>query len=524
MESSGEHSNVSDDGTGDENATTPGSTPWSIKPQWLHNPAFFGEPSELRGDMLPTRVDVLRYTFFLFERSAAEQKMCPPMKSFAKEVSTRVVDIWKLTNIPMIAFKSVLVKVTREIDLYQSNIKKQSNDFGDYVHSLEKLFDIAHCKCDSSVVCQCGPNQVPESERAFIVDQRTVRVHQIQPRAEEITVSEMDTTEAEPVEQISESEFLPSTDMDAFPSTSTARTYDRMPALPNFAMECDRYGISDRAASALASSLLKDLNVLTSDGQRMIIDRSRVRRARHNAREELLKRQADMSALLAFSFDSRTDKTFAPTTIDNRQHPQYIEETHFVLLRQPNSIYIGHASAGRSTAQEKAQILLNFLRNKNLELGNLMAVCCDGEPTNTGRYDGILRNLERNLDRPIHWFICLLHLNELPLRHLFTKLDGGTTGPKTSMGPIAKQLDDCYTKQVGSFYVIRIKLFLAVIFLNTIGLFYHLCHCGYRFHHLSHRFHCAIYHQRWKRGNCRRMKITCSRLLRLYPMGRVQYK
>ena len=38
------------------------------------------------------------------------------------------------------------------------------------------------------------------------------------------------------------------------------------------------------------------------------------------------------------------------------------------------------------------------------------------------------------------WSICLLHTNELPLRHLFTDLDGPTTGANSSQGVIAKLL------------------------------------------------------------------------------------
>ena len=32
------------------------------------------------------------------------------------------------------------------------------------------------------------------------------------------------------------------------------------------------------------------------------------------------------------------------------------------------------------------------------------------------------------------WFICLLHTNELPLRHFFTNLDGKTRGKDSFSG------------------------------------------------------------------------------------------
>ena len=52
-------------------------------------------------------------------------------------------------------------------------------------------------------------------------------------------------------------------------------------------------------------------------------------------------------------------------------------------------------------------------------------VGCDGTAVNTGIRDGIIRLLEVALNRPLQWFVCQLHANELPLKHL----DGPTTGP-----------------------------------------------------------------------------------------------
>lgn len=42
----------------------------------------------------------------------------------------------------------------------------------------------------------------------------------------------------------------------------------------------------------------------------------------------------------------------------------------------------------------------------------------------------------------MHWFVCLLHSNELPLKNLITKLDGLTDGAKSFSGPIGKSLEN----------------------------------------------------------------------------------
>ena len=70
-----------------------------------------------------------------------------------------------------------------------------------------------------------------------------------------------------------------------------------------------------------------------------------------------------------------------------------------------------------------------------------MAIGCDGTVTNTGKFNGVIRTFEKRLQRPLQWIICMLHLNELPLRHLLNKLDGVTTGPSSHAGPIGKSLD-----------------------------------------------------------------------------------
>ncbi|GBN93159.1 hypothetical protein AVEN_90742-1 [Araneus ventricosus] len=60
-----------------------------------------------------------------------------------------------------------------------------------------------------------------------------------------------------------------------------------------------------------------------------------------------------------------------------------------------------------------------------------MQVGCDGTSDNTGVKRGIIHNMELILNRPLQWFVCQLHANELPLRHLFAHVDRTTTGPRS---------------------------------------------------------------------------------------------
>ncbi|KAL4708145.1 hypothetical protein ACJJTC_009924 [Scirpophaga incertulas] len=91
-------------------------------------------------------------------------------------------------------------------------------------------------------------------------------------------------------------------------------------------------------------------------------------------------------------------------------------------------------------------------------MSSLMGVGCDGTAVNTGHKNGVIVLLEKHLKRPLQWFVCLLHANELPLRHLFFSLDGTTTGPNSFSGDIGKQLAKCFDLKVEEFEVISTEL------------------------------------------------------------------
>ena len=90
---------------------------------------------------------------------------------------------------------------------------------------------------------------------------------------------------------------------------------------------------------------------------------------------------------------------------------------------------------------------LKYTPEKNITLSELVCIGCDRCPTNTRKYKGIIQILEGRLGRPLQWVICQLLINELPLRHLFDKLDGNTTRPNGFIGPIGKSLT-CHTLKI----------------------------------------------------------------------------
>ncbi|GBM85366.1 hypothetical protein AVEN_91070-1 [Araneus ventricosus] len=69
-----------------------------------------------------------------------------------------------------------------------------------------------------------------------------------------------------------------------------------------------------------------------------------------------------------------------------------------------------------------------------------------------------IRNMELILNRPLQWFECQLHANELSLRHLFAHVDRTTTGPRSLTGEIRKSLAGCEKPSVVSSKPIEYRL------------------------------------------------------------------
>ena len=61
---------------------------------------------------------------------------------------------------------------------------------------------------------------------------------------------------------------------------------------------------------------------------------------------------------------------------------------------------------------------------------------CDSTNVNTGRHEGVIALLEQYLGHRLIWLPCMLHTNELSLRHLVVTLECPTTGDESFAGPI----------------------------------------------------------------------------------------
>lgn len=230
--------------------------------------------------------------------------------------------------------------------------------------------------------------------------------------------------------------------------------------LPTVASACDRTGVSDRAAAAIASAVLKDVGIITEDNKSKVIDRMKIRRERgKNRTNEILKSFNQVGGNIGLFFDGRKDKTIAQEKKGNKFYKKTVVEEHISLVKEPDSSFLGHVTPAFGTGKAiKDSITSYFDSHTHLNISTITAIGCDGTVTNTGIYNGVIALLEKDLNRPLQWLICLFHCNELPLRHLFCELDGKTKGPNEFGGVLGKQLENCNELPVVKFSPIQHNL------------------------------------------------------------------
>jgi hypothetical protein len=309
-----------------------------------------------------------------------------------------------------------------------------------------KLFDIAACKCSDFDACCCERDKrIPIEERAFITDQRGARrmvignidrktTTRIKKRKEreykrekyyksQSTVSNKD----DPPDNNSSCKTV---DSDSTTSASSGDVYMQsegetssrnIKSLPTLSRECDRYGVSNTVGAAIATAVLVDYGLVTDDDQSSSIDRSKLWRERERFRKTLSEPTGEKCEPTALYFDGRKDVTICLSSVNHKCH---IMEEHVCLLQEPGSVYLGHISPNSGSSASIFEAMCDFFSDNDISLSSLIAIGFDGTPINTGKHAGIIRQLELHVKRPLQWFICMFHFNELPLRHLFAHLDG----------------------------------------------------------------------------------------------------
>ncbi|XP_065684537.1 uncharacterized protein LOC136096891 [Hydra vulgaris] len=215
-----------------------------------------------------------------------------------------------------------------------------------------------------------------------------------------------------------------------------------------------RYDVSPPATSAIVTSFLLDLieaKYLTPDMSYLAVDPMKVRRARKAIMERVImseEKLTDEEPVRGLFIDGRKDLTLVleQNPLTNKFHMRTIKEEHITVTCEPDGRYLTHYTTPKAIlpnkpAKEAAFALYNWMVpraiHKSLEV-------IGGDSTNSmtgsGKNGDLLSNLEQLVGRKLFWSICMLHCNELLLRHIIVELDGPTNLKDGLTGPIGKAL------------------------------------------------------------------------------------
>lgn len=477
---------------------------------------LFGPPRRINKNMLPTLEDVLMEYLWIRHDAKTDKntKKEPSVAEVAAILANEVSEIWMRASIPTVTTTRIVQLIRFHHDNYLKIVRyplsKRNVEYDAKVtrfikESKSTLFDIAACKCTDLSFCSCDKaKKVPIPERVFLTDQRTVRKMMIGPvdgpststliqkglrkarkldRENKYRIETQTLASSSPYSLSSSAVSHEAADV----ATCSSLSYDaesndtevameassddsqgectsqaqlglsqQRRRLQNIAKASDRYALSDRAVAEITSGVLQDYGIVTLENHSEVIDRHKVRRERLRYRRTVQALRASTSTeVLGIYFDGRKDKTLSHESVDGKFHRRITVEEHISLVQEPGSTYLGHVMPSSGSAAAIKESIVAFIEESHINSDDLMAMGCDGTAVNTGKKGGAIRLLEEHLNRSLQWFVCMLHANELPLRHLFEQLDGVTTGPKSFSGLVGTMLPNCAKMPIAQFQKIE---------------------------------------------------------------------
>ena len=450
-----------------------------------------GHPSSLPSNQLPLEIDVFNYYKLL--RESEKNK---PVLEVSKQIAAELIEFWREKgNIPTYDMFWVSQKVSFVIkkgnDLLKIPLKRRQGASSENkdnngattsrgrnkkeLPNLNKLLDICPCSHSERYLCDCSADvKVPEREFTFLQDQRGERkmcissIDQVTTQCweerREREEKRMKYEEAEREKLTNQFDFMRESE-DALLAESEDKDTDFIDVeledsnrkapritkqnrlnIPKFVAELDRYNVSDSAGAALATSLLEDLNMITTEDKSLVFDKFKIRRARQlnrNTKKTNLE-EGNQGRIKCIGTDGKRDKDtkclIEREVNNNIVRVQELKTEEHIAYTDPDK-YLTHSviEEGKGTGKSLGKDLVEVVRDFQSE-NCLECVVCDGTAVNTGCYGGLIATAEAELNRELQWSICQLHGNECPMRHVFQYLDGGhgTSGPSSFKGPMGK--------------------------------------------------------------------------------------
>ncbi|GBM26784.1 hypothetical protein AVEN_127744-1 [Araneus ventricosus] len=159
--------------------------------------------------------------------------------------------------------------------------------------------------------------------------------------------------------------------------------------LPSTAVVGDRFGVSDRAVAAIASSVLYDVGLITSDNSDLVVDENNLRRKKAQVRKDLKFQalsEAQALPLKGLYFDDSKDSTLIQEKVDTKRYTRKAKEERLCLIEELGSRYITHLSPSFGTAKQISATIIEYFVGITRDL---LAIGCDGTSVNIGWKSGV---------------------------------------------------------------------------------------------------------------------------------------
>jgi hypothetical protein len=217
--------------------------------------------------------------------------------------------------------------------------------------------------------------------------------------------------------------------------------------LTNFLQAGTRSLVSQRALANLSTSLIKDLsNIYPEINQEkvpeLVIGRSGIRYQQNGMLNSLASQS--IPATDAISFGGKIMNTLTSEEFGAGKRRNVLKKIdHITVTDSQNETFIGEFEVESGKGEVVSHQVVVKLNDKGVPIDGIKIVGADLTAANTGWEIGALSLLEEEFLRALHWWICVIHINELPLRHLTASVVGATSGPnafKSEFGMTLKNI------------------------------------------------------------------------------------
>lgn len=414
-------------------------------------------PEKLSLNKFPTNADIMRA--YIYERekwllnNGTEKE--PKISIVSKLIAKQVRKIYKNAKIKTIKKNKIKEKVTK---IYKSRLnllkiprsKRCSKMFSKkmelYNLYISQLFEITTRNCTS---VPKRSNEINKQKKMSIDNTQTTgnRAAALVSRQKSYALAMYDENKSDENGYIINNDEQIDPDFEALQSNVTTFKSKSLD-LSEIVELKSRFTGSDRYTSAIVNATLRMVGIPPS------IDKSKLRRAQDKHFAEIRNEPVKLDIGGGLYYDSRKDSTITSRkrTIDGKFkfYRRILKVEHYTLVSQPEGIFLGFVKAKEGSAKCASEEIISFSKEKKI-FDTLQALGSDGTNVNVGWEGGINQYIEAELKRPLHWFVCLLHANELPLKKLMITLDGKTSGAKSFSGPIGKALVDVGDKPIVAF-------------------------------------------------------------------------